>query len=277
MPRSNDEFINGTYLQKDNGDFSIFHGTGQNSVGTQSGAHIAVSGPQGSFKDYDDLAWNARARGNEPEDDEYAFPTVRDSEGNRQYEYNKDGDRSVMRQGVLFEDRRTKPKVNLMVATKDAAHHTASLLEAANKKSMELYNQPITHSDNLSAHSLPIVNRLIRAGLSEGPEIQGTSNSYDWKSAHNSIQDTADSANRWGAEEMDTNEFKQGGREFIKRLTSAEKTRGLRPSAVSRATSAISGAADKATSRLGNFRQDYLPGMNLSPSQLQNKARAEDD
>lgn len=281
MSRS-DEFVNGTYVNAPNpdSDFSIFHGTGENTVGTQSGAYLRVEAPTGSYRGYDELARRADRRGNEPEDDEEAFPALRDENDNRIYERNSDGDRQAVRQGVLFQDDRKPPKVDLMVATKDVRHSIPAMLEAANKKSLEMYGQPVKHSDNLSEHSLPLVNRLIRAGLSSGPEIQGSSNNFDFRQAHSRIQDAADEKNRYwdsgDTAELDSKEFEQGGRSFVKRLSDAEKARGIRKSPAARAASAISGATDKAKSRVQNF-QDFLPGMNLSPSQLQNRTRGQDD
>jgi hypothetical protein len=281
MSRS-EEFVNGTYLHNTGGnDFSIFHGTGENAVGTQSGAFLRVEAPTGHYRGWDELAHRAERRGYEPEDTEEAFPSVRDANDNRIYERNSEGDRQAVRQGVLFEDTRTPPKVDLMIATKDARHHVPAMLEAANKKSQELYGQNVQHSDNLSEHSLPLVNRLIRAGLSSGPEIQGSSNNFDFRQAHSRIQEAADEKNRYwdsgDTTEIDRNTFQQGGRDFIKRLSAAEKARGIRKTPSSRLGSALSGATDRAKSRVDNFRQDFLPGMNLSPSQLQNKTRGEDD
>lgn len=280
MSRS-EEFVNGTFLHEPgNNDFSIFHGTGENAVGTQSGAYLRVEGPTGHYRGWDELAHRAERRGYTPEDTEEAFPSVRDANDNRIYERNSAGDMQAVRQGVLFEDTRTPPKVDLMVTTKDARHHIPAMLEAANKRSQELHGQNVQHSDNLSEHSLPLVNRLIRAGLSSGPEVQSTQNNFDFRQAHSRIQDAADEKKRyWDSSdttEIDRNTFQQGGRDFVKRLSAAEKARGIRKSPSSRLGSALSSAGDRAKSRVNSF-QEYLPGMNLSPSQLQNKTRSEDD
>jgi hypothetical protein len=271
----NEEFVNGTYINEPgNGNFSIFHGTGENSVGTQSGAILKVEGPTGSFRDYNDLARRSARYGDDPTENEAAFPAVRDDDGNRIYQTDEYGDNHVVRQGVLFEDSRKPPKVELMAATKDARAHIPSLLEAANNKSKALWGQNVQHSDNLSEHSLPLVNRLIRAGLSSGPEIQETGNNYDWKAAHDTIQNAvADKNYYWDSgstSTLDPAEFSQGGRTFVKRLSAAEKNQGLRKSPVARAAGAIGAAVDNTKSRIANF-QPTLPGYNLPPDSFRSK------
>lgn len=226
MPRSVGDFIKGTYLQNVGGsqDFNLFHGTGENTVGTQSGALLSVDAPTGSFKDYNKLA--QEAYGN-PEEDNDAFPPVRNDDNNRVYERNKDGDRSVVRQGVLFKDTRTPPVVSSMVSTKDASHMTPAMLEAANNESLKRWQQPVTHSTNTSQYSRPMVNRLIRAGMTPGPEIEDEENNYDWTTAHEKIQDVKKYHDPDDYSSMDSDEFSQGGRNFVKRLSAAEKSRGI--------------------------------------------------
>jgi hypothetical protein len=228
MPRSVGDFIKGTYLQNSGGgsdrDFNLFHGTGQNAVGTQSGALLSVDAPTGSFKDYNKLA--QEAYGN-PEEDNDAFPPVKNDNGNRIYESNKDGDRSVVRQGVLFKDTRTPPVVASMVSTKDASHTVPAMLEAANNEALKRWQQPVTHSTNLSSYSRPMVNRLIKAGLTPGPEIEDVENNYDWATAHEKIQDVKKYHDPDEVTSMDSGEFSEGGRTFVKRLSAAEKARGI--------------------------------------------------
>jgi hypothetical protein len=258
MTRSVGEFINGTYFDPSSSGFSMFHGTGQNALGTQSGLTLSVSAPEYDYSDYEDLARYARRYGDNPEDDETAFPAVRDNNDNKIYERNSAGDRSVVRQGVLFKDSSTPPTVNHLVSTKDASHHTASMLEAANKKSRELYRENIQPSRNLSDYSLPLVNRLIKAGLANGPEITETSNSYDWVSGHQGVQSAAEEGKRYGnAQKLDSAEFEQGGRDFVKRLTTAERNQGIDKGSVARANRSI---GDSAKSRVTDF-QESLPGF----------------
>ncbi len=280
MPRNVPDFIKGTYLQKNGGqDFNLFHGTGENAVGTQSGMWLSVDAPKGSFKDYNKLANDAERYGRKkPENDNSAFPPVRDNDDNKVYERNKDGEKSVVRQGVLFEDTRTPPVVGSMSSTKDARHMAPTMLEAANKESLKRWQQPVTHSTNLSSHSLPLVNRLIRAGMSPGPEIEDVDNNYDWTTAHERVQEVSKYFNEDEDVPLDSNEFSQGGRDFVKRLSAAEKARGIskkpkpKPEPGQRywhneketEDSLMRRMTSKGPGRWNTF-QDELPGMDVSP------------
>lgn len=276
MGRSKREFVNGTYLNDPgNNSFTIFHGTGENVVGTQSGALIKVEGPKGHFKDLDRLHKEAEYYSGDVTNNDSAFPRVRDEDGNTIYETDQYGNRSAVRQGVLFEDTRQPPKVELMASTKDVTHTVPSLLEAANNESQSRWGQNVQHSDNLSSHSRPLVNRLIRAGLSNGPEIQNTGNQYDWDTAHNTIQSALDDRHRYWDEsdttQIDPETFSQGGRTFARRLFAAEKARGLTQKGTDEstlvqnpATFGLATAKGKGESRVENF-QPNLPGMTLPP------------
>jgi len=273
MPRSLGDFIKGTYLENSGGtDFKLFHGTGQNAVGTQSGALLSVDAPTGEYKDYNRLAKEAERYGVNPEDDNDAFPPVKDNDNNRVYERNKDGDRQLARQGVLFKDNRTPPVVSSLVATKDASHTVPAMLEAANKESLNRWGQQVTHSTNLSAYSRPMVNRLIRAGMSPGPEVEDTDNNYDWNTAHRAIQDVKSSYNEDDVVPLDSNEFSEGGRTFVKRLSAAEKARGIskkprsKPEPGQRYWAGDIETEDSIKNKMTRGRkesfQDELPGMN---------------
>ena len=279
MTRNVPDFIKGTYLQEaggvSNGDFNLFHGTGENAVGTQSGSWMAVDAPKGSFKDYNKLADQAERYGSNPEDDNEAFPPVRDNDGSRVYERNKDGDRQLARQGVLFKDDRTPPVVSSMASTKDTRHMTPAMLEAANKESLKRWQQPVTHSTNLSSYSRPMVNRLVRAGMSPGPEVEDVDNNYDWASAHEKIQDIKKYHDADEVATIGSDEFSQGGRDFVKRLSAAEKSRGIskkpkpkpEPGQYRRYNEVETedSLMNKMTRGRWNSFQDELPGMDVSP------------
>lgn len=282
MPRNVPDFIKGTYLQ-DSSDqsFSLFHGTGQNAVGTQSGSLLSVSPPKGAYKDYNKLAKEAESYHDRPEDDDDAFPIVRDDDGNRVREYGKSGNKQYARQGVLFQDTRTPPKIHSLVATKDTTHIVPAMLEAANKESLKRWQQPVGPGDdpNLSSFSRPLVNRLIRAGLASGPEVENTSNNYDWDTAHREVQEVKKYYDEDKNVPLDNDEFSQGGRDFIKRLSAAEKARGIskkpkpKPEPgqrywagdVETEDSLMNKMTRKGPGRWNSF-QDELPGMDVRPS-----------
>ena len=283
MPRSVGDFIKGTYLQNSGGgsdrDFNLFHGTGENAVGTQSGALLSVDAPTGEYKDYNRLANEAERYGVNPEDDNDAFPPVKDNDNNRVYERNKDGDRQLARQGVLFKDNRTPPVVASLVSTKDASHIVPAMLEAANNESLKRWQQPVTHSTNLSSFSRPMVNRLIKAGLTPGPEIEDVDNNYNWATAYEKIQDVKKYHDPDEVTSMDSGEFSEGGRTFVKRLSAAEKSRGIskkpkpKPEPgqrywagdVETEDSLMNKMTRKGPGRWNSF-QDELPGMDVRPS-----------
>jgi hypothetical protein len=273
--RSNKEFVNGTYINDPgNNGFTLFHGAGQNAIGTQSGSLVKIEGPSGSYRDYKDLSRRAEYYGNDVTNDDTAFPAVRDENGDVVYENDSEGWRRPVRQGVLFNDTRKPPKLDLMAATKDVDHTVPALLETANNESQKRWGQDIEHSDNLSMHSLPLVNRLIRAGIAKGPEIKEVGNPYDWHQAHDIIQNALNEKTRYWDEsdttQVDPEEFSQSGRTFARRLLAAEKARGLTQKGDSGVvvenpeTFGLATGKGKNESRLANF-QPNLPGMSLPP------------
>jgi len=281
MPRSNREFVNGTYINgSSNGPFTLFHGTGENALGTQSGGLIKVDGPSGDFQDYNQLQRRAERYNDNVTDDSSAFPLVYDKDDNLIYQRDSEGNRQAVRQGVLFRDDRKPPKAELMTVTKDARHTVPALLEIANNESQKRWGQNVQHSDNLSDHSLPLVNRLIRAGLSQGPEIKETGNDYNWQTAHDTIQSAVnDRRNYWDdseTQQISPEEFSQSGRDFVKKLSAAEKTRGLNqkgnssPLVENPETFGLSTSRGrrKGESRLATFHQQTLPGIAVPPEDL---------
>jgi hypothetical protein len=153
------------------------------------------------------------------------------------------------------------------------------MLEAANNESLKRWQQPVTHSTNTSQYSRPMINRLIRAGLTPGPEIESEENNYDWATAHRAIQDVKSSYNEDDVVPLDSNEFSEGGRTFVKRLSAAEKARGIskKPRSkpepgqrywagdVETEDSLMDKMTRKGPGRWSSF-QDELPGMDVRPS-----------
>ncbi len=72
-----------------------------------------------------------------------------------------------------------------------------------------------------------MINRLIRAGMTPGPEIEDVENNYDWATAHEKIQNVKTYYDSDDYSSIDSDEFSQGGRDFVKRLSAAEKSRGI--------------------------------------------------
>jgi len=146
------------------------------------------------------------------------------------------------------------------------------MLEAANKESLNRWGQQVTHSTNLSAYSRPMVNRLIRAGLAPGPEVEDTSNTYDWDTAHREVQEVKKYYDEDKTVPLDNDEFSQGGRDFVKRLSAAEKARGIskkprpKPEPGQRYWAGDIETEDSLKNKMTRGRkesfQDELPGMN---------------
>lgn len=271
MPRNNDDFVKGTYLHNTgNSSFSILHGAGQNAIGTQSGGVIKVN-RSGEYRDYNQLADRAERIGNEPQNDTQAFPPVSDNNGDYVRETDSKGNRQIVRQGVLFQDTRKPPKAELIAVTKDIDHMVPALLEAANRESNKRFGQNVQHSDNLSQFSRPLVNRLIRAGLTPGPEIEENGNDFDWNEAHSIVQNAVGEKRYINPSEInriDSDEFSRGGRDFVRTLKKAERERGITKGKAQKVSDVVSSVADKAASRVRAF-QEALPGMKLGAGEYQ--------
>jgi hypothetical protein len=193
MPRSNDEFLNGTFKYNEDGQTHYVHGTGENALGTQSGSIVRVSNPHTSYEDPTNF------RGNYLYGDDGQYQ--RDEEGNilrQSWE-----DRNQVKPGEqipLYRVRHTPPVLDYMVSTKDAAPKGAALAAHAIEETRRRFGERPLASNSTSKFSTPMVNTAIKHGIIKGVngrepgELTQSDNTYDWMnsiSALNSMKDNA--------------------------------------------------------------------------------------
>ena len=244
MPRNNDDFISGTHsFQDPSGYVHLFHGTGENSVGTQSGSYIQISPPR--TQTVDSTSLDDRDRRYYP-DETY---------GPNRFPPEEKG------QGVLFNMSHEPPKVRLMYSTKDARHTVPGLMAQADQLSNEFFSESPVNSTNLSENSINLVNRMKRVGLLRGEEVENIGNHEDWKSSHGIIQQIRESLDNRRDEDEDVREHPAGeneqlGKSLVKELGRRERAQGITPKGRRRPSGPIDKVVDKIKSQ-----QFSLPGF----------------
>jgi hypothetical protein len=182
MSRSED-FLKGTYIHPyGNADEYVLGKT--NEAGSQTGATMSVLHPKTSYTTYNDPSLGKS-------DFEYnnALKFFRDDpydKGPKNYE--KTG------QKPLFITHHEPPVVDIMTATKDSTNDAMKLASYASEETRRRFGERPLASDDLSKHSLPVVNSAIKRGIVKG--IKGKkpgelakepTNSLDWSNSETAI------------------------------------------------------------------------------------------
>jgi len=193
MPRSNEEFVNGTFKYDDGDQTNYVHGAGENALGTQSGSILRVSHPSTSYEDPTSF------RGNYARDEDGEY--VLDENGNNVRETWEDRNRVKPGEQIpLYKVRHTPPVLDYMVSTKDVAPAGASLAAHAIEDIRRRFGERPLASSSTSKYSTPMVNTAIKHGIIKGVEgrdpgeLTRSDNSYDWMnsiSALNNLQANA--------------------------------------------------------------------------------------
>lgn len=188
MPRSNKDFINGAYSVDRGSETKYLSGTGENILGTQSGAKVDIEHPETNFTDY---TYFRPSRMINDAGTDY----VRDDEGNpmthtwESYNKVKEGETIPM-----FHADHRPPVLKYFVSTKDATGNAQALAAHAVEETKRRFGEPPVASSSTSRYSTPLTNAAIRAGIIRGVEGQPAGqeaevgNDMDWGSSIDSLE-----------------------------------------------------------------------------------------
>ena len=164
MPR-NDEFLTGAFKEESPEEkaTSYVYGTGENSLGTQSGAQVVIRHPRTFYED------PIRYRG-DFKFDENGKPVI-DEQGNvvkeNWIEHNKV---EPGEQIPLYKVNHKPPVVHFLVSTKDARSKASGLAAHAVEDTRRRFGERPVASDSTSRYSTPLVNTAIERGIIKGVE-----------------------------------------------------------------------------------------------------------
>jgi hypothetical protein len=164
VPR-NDEFLTGAFKEESPEEkaTSYVYGTGENSLGTQSGAQVVIRHPRTFYED------PIRYRGDYKSDGNGKF--LRDEQGNvvkeNWIEHNKV---EPGEQIPLYNVKHKPPVVHYLASTKDARVKAAGLAAHAIEDIRRRFGERPVASDSTSRYSTPLVNNAIEAGIIKGVE-----------------------------------------------------------------------------------------------------------
>jgi len=189
MARNTGDFFKGTFANDGGGDGSYtkyFHGTGQNAVGTQSGAVIKIEHPDTAYTPYDEYDYLNHS--DEPNAGDERFRRHLERHEGDQFD---DSGRQFQDTGQLplFTTHHTPPVLNYMTATKDATIPAMEVAAHAAEETRRRFGERPWASNNTSEHSTPMVNAGIKAGIIKGVigkqagEKAQVSNDMDWTSS----------------------------------------------------------------------------------------------
>jgi len=189
MARNAQDFINGTFGSNYGDTTKYLHGTGENALGTQSGATVKIEHPHTEYTthaDYDD--YNSA---DEPEAGSARFERHVNRHEGDQFD---DSGRQFKDTGQLplFTTRHIPPVLSYMTATKDATPQAMQTAAHAAEETRRRFGERPWASSNTSEHSTPMVNAGIKSGIIKGVigqaagEKATASNDMGWE---NSLRD----------------------------------------------------------------------------------------
>ena len=160
-----ENFLTGAHMMDDYSDTSYTYGTGENALGTQSGATLRVRKPKTNYQDPINFTsdYKQDTTGHYERDDEgnYIKKDWLETTGTRPGE-----------QIPLFEVKHRPPILEYMVATKDSLLQAQSLAAHAVEETRRRFGERPLASSSTSEHSTPLVNKAIEDGLIKGVEGQ---------------------------------------------------------------------------------------------------------
>jgi hypothetical protein len=175
---------------------NYFLGTGESSVGTQSGAAVSVTPPRTDYnfplyKYSRDAEWSGGNTHFADRDEADNLPS-----GTSWAEGKAESNGQI----PLFTAKHNPPTMDYLVSTKDLHGKAMDLAAHAAEETRLNYGERPWASSSLSKHSKPMVNSAIKAGLIKGisGEAEGeidessSDNGYNWAQGHAGVQDAAD-------------------------------------------------------------------------------------
>lgn len=180
MPRNNDDFITGSYKYNSSDGTKYFTGTGENAIGTQSGAYLSIEAPETYYsvphpdaESYGRRAVRGLAAGKTDDSHLYGEPS-RPWDDVDDYNAGIWGRRNADEKGnvPLFGIQHQPPILDLMVSTKDVTPQATALAAHALEETRRRYGERPLASDNTSEYSTKFVNEAIKKGLIKGVKGQ---------------------------------------------------------------------------------------------------------
>ena len=164
MPR-NDEFLTGSFKEENprNETTSYVYGTGENSLGTQSGAQVVIRHPATYYEDPTKYYANYKR----DENGKYLKDEQDNAVKENWIEHNKV---KPGEQIPLYNVTHKPPVVHYLVSTKDARHKAAGLAAHAVEDTRRRFGERPVASDSTSRYSTPLVNTAIEDGIIKGVE-----------------------------------------------------------------------------------------------------------
>jgi hypothetical protein len=164
VPR-NDEFLTGAFKQESPNEkaTSYVYGTGENSLGTQSGAQVVIRHPRTFYEDpiryRKDFKFDENGK------------VVTDEQNNpvkeNWIEHNKV---KPGEQIPLYNVNHKPPVLHFLVSTKDARSKASGLAAHAVEDTRRRFGERPVSSDSTSTYSTPLVNKAIEDGIIKGVE-----------------------------------------------------------------------------------------------------------
>jgi hypothetical protein len=164
VPR-NDEFLTGSFKEENprNETTSYVYGTGENSLGTQSGAQVVIRHPATHYEDPTKYYANYKRDENEK--------YLKDEQGNavkeNWIEHNKV---EPGEQIPLYNVKHRPPIFDYLVSTKDARSKASGLAAHAVEETRRRFGERPVASSSTSRYSTPLVNKAIEDGIIKGVE-----------------------------------------------------------------------------------------------------------
>jgi hypothetical protein len=174
--RNNDDFVTGSYKYNTPDGTHYFTGTGENAIGTQSGAYLSIEKPETNYsvphpdmENYSRRAVRGLDAGKSDNSHLYGNPESPwddiDNENAGIWARNNADEKGNI---PLFGAHHTPPVLDLMVSTKDVTPQATALAAHALEETRRRYGERPLASDNTSEYSTKFVNEAIKKGLIKG-------------------------------------------------------------------------------------------------------------
>lgn len=172
MARNTGDFFQGAFATSNprRSKSKYLLGTGENEVGTQSGANLTITAPDDDYVSPNSYTWANSEEDPEAGQRRFEHHVLDDSE-RRDFD---DSGRQFRETGQLplFTVKHTPPVLDYMTSTKDATHGAMALAAHAAEETRRRFGERPVASHNTSEHSTPMVNSAIKAGIIRGVEGQ---------------------------------------------------------------------------------------------------------
>lgn len=190
MPRNNNDFVTGVFSKNNHyGEQAIAFGTGQNAEGDQSGGVVRIDPSEDRYITHQEIE-------NRHPDLQNPWDKYLQDRAESHPNDIDDSARQFVQTGQrpLFFTKHTPPVISYMTTTKDATQEAMKAAAHAAEETRRRFGERPWASNNLSAHSAPLVNKAIKSGLIQGIVGKKKGELYDEAQNSMSWQDSLDKA-----------------------------------------------------------------------------------